>query len=70
MDRYIKHGNRPCQLVAFGPVDGGRMFGKAAIDINGKKRGMKIWTTVTIITVITMIILLFVPIIKHLLLKI
>jgi len=56
-------------LLPLGPVDGGRMFGKACIDINGKKKGMKIWATITIITIITMVILILVPIIKHLLFK-
>jgi hypothetical protein len=56
-------------LLPLGPVDGGRMLHKASIDINGKDKGIKIWATISIITVITMIILIFVPIIKHLLFK-
>jgi membrane-associated protease RseP (regulator of RpoE activity) len=56
-------------LLPLGPVDGGRMLHRASIDINGKAKGVKIWATITIITIATMIILIFVPIIKHLLLK-
>jgi membrane-associated protease RseP (regulator of RpoE activity) len=56
-------------LLPLGPVDGGRMLHKAAIDIKGKKKGVKIWATVTIITIITMVILIFVPIIKHVFFK-
>jgi len=57
-------------LLPLGPVDGGRMINKAAIDINGKKKGTKIWATITIITLVTMAILIFVPIIKHVFFKI
>jgi membrane-associated protease RseP (regulator of RpoE activity) len=56
-------------LLPLGPVDGGRMLHKAAIDINGKDKGIKIWTTVSIITLVVMIILIFIPIIKHALFK-
>ncbi len=56
-------------LLPLGPVDGGRMLGKASIDINGKKKGTKIWATITIITLVTMAILIFVPIIKHVFFK-
>jgi membrane-associated protease RseP (regulator of RpoE activity) len=56
-------------LLPLGPVDGGRMLHKASVDINGKKKGVKIWATITIITIITMIILIFVPIIKHVFFK-
>jgi hypothetical protein len=56
-------------LLPLGPVDGGRMLNKAAIDINGKKKGVKIWAAISIITVITMAILIFVPIIKHVFFK-
>jgi membrane-associated protease RseP (regulator of RpoE activity) len=57
-------------LLPLGPVDGGRMLHKASIDINGKDKGIKIWATISIITVITMIILIFIPIIKHLIFKV
>lgn len=57
-------------LLPLGPVDGGRMLHKAAIDINGKAKGVKIWATVSIITLVTMILLIFVPMIKHLLFKV
>jgi membrane-associated protease RseP (regulator of RpoE activity) len=52
-------------LLPLGPVDGGRMLHRASIDINGKMKGVKIWATISIITLITMIILIFVPMIKH-----
>jgi membrane-associated protease RseP (regulator of RpoE activity) len=57
-------------LLPLGPVDGGRMLHRSLVDIHGKKKGIKIWATVTIVTIITMVILLFVPIIKNLLLRI
>ncbi|MGV8141046.1 MAG: site-2 protease family protein [Candidatus Woesearchaeota archaeon] len=57
-------------LLPLGPVDGGRMLHRASIDINGKTKGVKIWATITMVTIVVMIILIFVPIIKHLLLKI
>ncbi|MGV8086673.1 MAG: site-2 protease family protein [Candidatus Woesearchaeota archaeon] len=57
-------------LLPLGPVDGGRMINKASIDINGKKKGTHIWATITIITLITMAILIFVPIIKDIFFKI
>jgi len=57
-------------LLPLGPVDGGRMLNKAAIDINGKKKGVKIWAAISIITVIVMAILIFVPIIKHIFFKV
>ena len=41
-----------------------------SIDINGKKKGVKIWAIITIVTIATMVVLIFVPIIKHLLLKV
>jgi membrane-associated protease RseP (regulator of RpoE activity) len=56
-------------LLPLGPVDGGRMLHKAAIDINGKDKGVKIWSTISIITLVTMILLVFVPIIKHVVFK-
>jgi len=56
-------------LLPLGPVDGGRMLHKAAIDVKGKDKGIKIWSTVSIITLIVMILLLFVPIIKHVFFK-
>jgi membrane-associated protease RseP (regulator of RpoE activity) len=57
-------------LLPLGPVDGGRMINKASIDINGKKKGTHIWAIITIVTLITMAILIFVPIIKHVFFKI
>jgi membrane-associated protease RseP (regulator of RpoE activity) len=57
-------------LLPLGPVDGGRMLNKAAIDINGKKNGTRVWATVSIVTLVIMILLLFVPIIKHVLFKV
>jgi len=57
-------------LLPLGPVDGGRMINKAAIDINGKKKGTHIWATITIITLITMAVLIFIPIIKHIFFKV
>jgi len=57
-------------LLPLGPVDGGRMLHRASIDINGKKKGVKIWAIITIVTIATMVVLIFVPIIKHLLLKV
>jgi len=56
-------------LLPLGPVDGGRMLNKAAIDINGKKKGTKIWATISIMTLVVMAILIFVPIIKSVLFK-
>lgn len=57
-------------LLPLGPVDGGRMVGKALVDINGKKKGMKIWATVTIVTIIVMLILILTPIIKSVFFKV
>ena len=56
-------------LLPLGPVDGGRMLHKAAIDINGKDKGVKIWSTISIVTLVVMIILIFIPIIKHAIFK-
>jgi len=33
-------------LLPLGPVDGGRMLNKAAVDINGKDKGVKVWSTI------------------------
>ena len=52
-------------LLPLGPVDGGRMLNKASIDLNGKAKGTKIWVAISIITLVTMAILIFIPIIKH-----
>jgi len=57
-------------LLPLGPVDGGRMIGKATIDINGKKKGMKIWATITVITIVVMLVLILVPIIKSVFFKV
>jgi membrane-associated protease RseP (regulator of RpoE activity) len=57
-------------LLPLGPVDGGRMLHKAAIDIKGKDKGIKLWSTISIITIVVMIILIFIPIIKHVLFKV
>lgn len=56
-------------LLPLGPVDGGRMLHRASVDINGKKKGIKIWATITIVTIAIMVVLIFVPIIKNLLLR-
>jgi membrane-associated protease RseP (regulator of RpoE activity) len=56
-------------LLPLGPVDGGRMLNKAATDIKGKKKGVKIWIIVSFITLFVMILLVFVPIIKTVLFK-
>ncbi|HYD02920.1 MAG TPA: site-2 protease family protein [Alphaproteobacteria bacterium] len=51
-------------LLPLGPVDGGRMFHRAAVDIRGKEKGIKLWGTVTIITLVILLTLLFGSIIK------
>lgn len=56
-------------LLPLGPVDGGRMLHKAAIDVKGKTKGIKLWATITMIVIVAMIILIFVPIIKHIFFK-
>ena len=56
-------------LLPLGPVDGGRMLNKAAIDVKGKSKGIKLWITISIITLVVMLVLLFIPIIKSLLFK-
>jgi len=57
-------------LLPIGPVDGGRMVGKALIDTNGKKKGMKIWAAITVITIGVMLVLILVPIIKNVFFKV
>ncbi len=56
-------------LLPLGPVDGGRMLYTAATDVAGKK-GVKIWSAITIAVIVILIILVFVPIIKNLFFKI
>jgi membrane-associated protease RseP (regulator of RpoE activity) len=57
-------------LLPLGPVDGGRMLHKASVDVHGKNKGVKIWSTVSIITLVIMILLIFIPMIKHVIFKI
>ncbi|RJQ17074.1 hypothetical protein C4573_03400 [Candidatus Woesearchaeota archaeon] len=51
-------------LLPIGPVDGGRMLHTALTTAMGKERGHKAWARISIIGVIVIVILLFVPIIK------
>jgi membrane-associated protease RseP (regulator of RpoE activity) len=57
-------------LLPLGPVDGGRMLGTALIDIKGKEKGSKLWARISILTLVIMAILIFIPIIKSLIFKI
>ena len=57
-------------LLPLGPVDGGRMINKALIDTAGKNKGIKVWIVISFIVLITMLILVFVPIIKNVFFKI
>ena len=56
-------------LLPLGPVDGGQMIRTALVDINGKKKGLTIWVIISIITLTTLLILIFVPMFKAIFLK-
>jgi membrane-associated protease RseP (regulator of RpoE activity) len=56
-------------LLPLGPVDGGRMLHKALINTNGKDKGIKIWLTISLITLALILILIFAPIIKSIFFK-
>ncbi len=56
-------------LLPLGPVDGGHMLRIGLWDVKGKEKGTKWWIRISIITLVILIILVFVPIIKNLLFK-
>lgn len=51
-------------LLPLGPVDGGRMLGLSLVKTLGKKKGLLIWSKITVIMIIVIVILLLVPILK------
>jgi membrane-associated protease RseP (regulator of RpoE activity) len=53
-------------LLPIGPVDGGRMIKEALENTLGKSKGLKVWAKLTIVLIALILILLLVPIIKHL----
>jgi len=57
-------------LLPLGPVDGGRMLGTALIDIKGKEKGSKLWARISILTLIVLVVLIFIPIIRSLIFKV
>lgn len=57
-------------LLPIGPVDGGRMLQVALLNTTkNEKKGNMIWTKVTIFTLIIILVLLVVPIIRHVLFR-
>jgi membrane-associated protease RseP (regulator of RpoE activity) len=57
-------------LLPLGPVDGGRMLHTTLVDMKGKDLGTKLWTRISLITFIVLLILVLVPIIKSVIFKI
>ncbi|MBU0667446.1 MAG: site-2 protease family protein [Nanoarchaeota archaeon] len=51
-------------LLPLGPVDGGRMLSLSLQKIKGKDKGIRIFTKITALFILLMLILVFVPIIK------
>jgi len=51
-------------LLPLGPVDGGRMIHVSLVRTFGEKKGTLIWTKITILLIIILAFLLFIPILK------
>lgn len=60
----ISFGLGLANLLPIGPVDGGRMLHTALVTAIGEKKGVKIWSKITLAGAVILVVLLVVPIMK------